>query len=339
MWRRKRRNQGVPRVSLTVDVGSDSIRIGPHFEVSFQRTLRIPDDGGSYPLPPGLGRLPVHRVDQYRETVPELWRELGGVFIPLHTREALWLSFQVPEWRACAVQVGAGRINAVSAGPWDPALSDDPDQPDYIVCPDQHWLDGFNSGSGFIRQFVATPLGRAYTVEEQVSGKAEFGGIQIRVLEPKPGRFPDSPPVCERRIDDADAVYCLSCEDSSMGLGAGGRMVQKIYPDPHGIETWDPSRSGEVHVHLADPATYERVTGRPAPPSPVDADLYTRYGMPWFELDDDHLGDVTPSKTLAGVSSVGEIDQQKGALGVDETPVGVPEGQIVNLDSATDTQV
>jgi len=33
---------------LSVRVQDDAIRIGPHFRVSFQRTLRIPDDGGLY---------------------------------------------------------------------------------------------------------------------------------------------------------------------------------------------------------------------------------------------------------------------------------------------------
>ena len=27
--------------------------------IDFQRTLRIPDDGKDYPLPPGLGRFPI----------------------------------------------------------------------------------------------------------------------------------------------------------------------------------------------------------------------------------------------------------------------------------------
>jgi hypothetical protein len=33
--------------------------------IDFQRTLRIPDDDGEYPLPAGLGRFPVNHVDDY----------------------------------------------------------------------------------------------------------------------------------------------------------------------------------------------------------------------------------------------------------------------------------
>lgn len=40
---------------LDVIIEEYAIRIGQRFAVSFHRTLRIPDDGRTYPLPPGLG--------------------------------------------------------------------------------------------------------------------------------------------------------------------------------------------------------------------------------------------------------------------------------------------
>ena len=39
-------------------------------EIDFQRTLRIPDDGDTYPLPPGLGRFPLRHVDDHAANVP-----------------------------------------------------------------------------------------------------------------------------------------------------------------------------------------------------------------------------------------------------------------------------
>jgi hypothetical protein len=33
--------------------------------IGFKRTLRIPDDGKDYPLPPGLGRFPMKHVDDF----------------------------------------------------------------------------------------------------------------------------------------------------------------------------------------------------------------------------------------------------------------------------------
>ena len=43
---------------LNVTVVNDNLVFGEShgFALNFQRTLRIPDDGRSYPLPPGLGR-------------------------------------------------------------------------------------------------------------------------------------------------------------------------------------------------------------------------------------------------------------------------------------------
>src|SRR4051794_11692270 len=37
--------------SLPVRIQQDEIRVGRHFAVDFQRTLRLPDDGNDYPLP------------------------------------------------------------------------------------------------------------------------------------------------------------------------------------------------------------------------------------------------------------------------------------------------
>ena len=62
-------------------------------QISFQRTLRIPDDNQPYPLPAGLGRFPLHHVDDYYQRLPASWEQHGGVFLPLYQSEALWLDF------------------------------------------------------------------------------------------------------------------------------------------------------------------------------------------------------------------------------------------------------
>ena len=38
--------------------------------IQFQRTLRLPDDGNMYPLPPGLGAFPVKHVDDFSTKIP-----------------------------------------------------------------------------------------------------------------------------------------------------------------------------------------------------------------------------------------------------------------------------
>src|SRR5689334_24175096 len=75
---------------------------GPGVRVTFQRTLRIPDDGRTYPLPPGLGAFPLRLVRDYAARVPAGWAARGGVFLPMYQREAMWLSFGgAPHARTC----------------------------------------------------------------------------------------------------------------------------------------------------------------------------------------------------------------------------------------------
>ena len=130
--------------------------------IGFQRTLRIPDDGREYPLPPGLGHFPVLPVSHFADRVPDDWRRHGGVFIPMHQREALWINFSVADpWARSAVKVGIGKVNAATGEPWTDRLqqaSGDRKQ-DYLVLPDQPWLDGINVDKDRIRQFSGRQAG------------------------------------------------------------------------------------------------------------------------------------------------------------------------------------
>jgi len=250
-----------------------------------------------------------------------------------------------------------GKANAVSGRPWSerqegtagsvkrPVGAEGrlgrPAGQDYIVCPDQPWLDGINAGDGFIRQFVAMPRGMGYTVEGQVTGREEFGGIQIMVFEPKPGRFPDRAP---REFDrfgrgagpwPSTGIVCECCCSSAApagaerGFAAGGRMRQEIFPDAHGIDTWDEAQAGWLYVHIVNSMAYREITGEEPPETPISARTYTEHGPPWFDLGDEGKGDVAASKTLAGVKSVKEMDAEKGfGTQQDDGTVEVKAGQV-----------
>ena len=123
--------------------------------VDFQRTLRIPDDNREYPLPPGLGRFPLQQVDDYADGAPQSWQKHGGVFLPMYQAEAMWISFEASY--PMAVKVAAGKVNALTGDEWKNEISRNPQ--DYLVVPDQPWLDGFCVQEGMVRQFVAMPLG------------------------------------------------------------------------------------------------------------------------------------------------------------------------------------
>jgi hypothetical protein len=101
----------------------------------------------------------------------------------MYQREAMWIKFNGQPHNPKALKVAIGKVNAISGKTWDQSLKKDVE--DYCVIPDQPWLDGINAGNGHIKQFVAMPLGSGYTVEGQVTGKEEFGGIQLIVYENK----------------------------------------------------------------------------------------------------------------------------------------------------------
>ena len=176
--------------------------------ITFHRTVRIPDDGKVYPLPPSLGQFPVHKVDDYLDKVPDSWKQTGGVFIPMYQREAMWMEFTLKNKRAPkAVKVAVGKVNAVTGDSWTNDLSKVGKKQDYVVVPQQSWLDGINSGEGRIRQFVAMPLGSGYSVEAQVTGKEEFGGLQIMVVDAKQEHRPN-------RVETVPEIQDLSTPPS-----------------------------------------------------------------------------------------------------------------------------
>jgi len=336
------------------------------FTVTFKRTLRVPESGNTYALPPDMGNFPVKRVEDYKDKVPAKWLEHGGVFLPMWQREAMWMSFSCSR-RPFACKVAAGKVNAISGKTWKKELapaneegSNDPRQ-DYCVAPTQRWIDGFNTGSGAIKQFVAMPLGQGYTVEGQVTGKEEFGGIQIMAVPPKDGLLMPKPrpqqvimrakpassfgleslggPMIGASLNSAGSSYSASVgttpigdsymEFSSsdavmrsaiptaaeMGLAAGGSIEQKIYPDPHGLDTWDEKASGRLFVHIVNSEMYEQITGEKPPKSPVTAATYASYGYPWFKVWDAEFGDVSASDTLSGVKTISQKDKEHGFTG------------------------
>ena len=177
------------------------------------------------------------------------------------TREVVNLALRTAPGASATV----GGVNAVSGEPWEARLSDAPQN--YLVCPNQPWLDGVNAGEGFVRQFVALPLGSGATVEGRLTGREEVGGIQIRVYEPKPGVFPDEPP------PPAEELPVGRLRTPGLGLGAGGQIRQKLYPDPHGLDVWDPDNSATVLVQLLNSEQYRAVTGHDPPPPPSQRKL------------------------------------------------------------------
>jgi hypothetical protein len=297
------------------------VQLGPRVTVSFHRTLRVPEDGGSYPLPPSFGRLQLYACADYKGSFPESWNQSGSFFIPLYQREALWLGFDGESWHPTALVIGADGVNVITGQPWDAPLAGVPQN--YVVVPDQPWLDGIRTRVGLVRQFVAMPLGGGFTLTEQVGRRSAHNGIQLRVHEAKPGRFPDEAPMCS----DLGAPLMMRSPSYAMGIGAGGTITQKIYPDTYGFGTWERDGTSSAQIYLINSEQFSSITGEGPPPSTISAADYTKSGFPWFELWDAERGDLGSQSVLEDVKSIGTVAASKG-LSRQEPAIHVPKNQI-----------
>ncbi|KAK1984817.1 integral membrane protein [Colletotrichum cereale] len=179
---------------LTVRLGDDiCVSHGGNVDVltiRLNRTIRVPDNRDTNDLPPSMGTFPLFKVRDYARRMPEDMAKKGGIFFPMYQREAMWISFS--SRAPFAIKLYVGGVNAVSGFPMTEndktrekrlkMLSSGHQLQDYIVLPEQNWLDGIVSEDGKIRQFVAQPKGSGFSVEAQVTGDEKVGGIQIELI-------------------------------------------------------------------------------------------------------------------------------------------------------------
>jgi hypothetical protein len=277
--------------------------------IDFQRTLRIPDDAGTYPLPPGLGRFPLRHVDDFKGRIPEQWVTQGGVMLPMYQAEAMWLNFSSPGGYPFAVRVATGKIDAVTGDGWVDGLRRAPQN--YLSIPEQPWLDGYCVEKGVIRQFVAMPLGAGYTVEEQLTGKAEHGGLQLAVYPLKAEVWRR---MQRRRVELEGSIVAEACyafRETAMGLAPGGRMRQEIYEDQFQLSDWDLSQQSRCFVHIANSMLWRQITEENPPTVPPTAEAYTRARLPWFEWYNEAPA-VSGSEKLDRAKSVSQLGKAKG---------------------------
>ena len=274
--------------------------------IEFQRTLRIPDDGRAYPLPAGLGRFPLRHLDDFASRLPQETVRRGGVVMPIHQAEALWIKFsdRFDSPYPCAIKIATGKVCAVSGEPWTESLTRDPQN--YVVVPGQPRLDGYCVEERTIRQFVAMPLGSGHTTEERLTGEGLHGGLQIAVYPMKretyetlrlPGPFDG---VCERRADYRP-----------MGLALGGRVSQEIYRDAFGLDAWDQASGNRCFVTMANSTQWMAITGEQPPTRPPTARQYAEAELPWFLHYDRDREALDGAERLAALGSVPEPAQEE----------------------------
>ncbi|KAK9415071.1 putative Ubiquitin-like domain-containing protein [Seiridium unicorne] len=141
-------------------------RVPAELRVSFMRTVRVPDNATQSKLPPGLAPVPE--------------------------KESLWVNFEAT--KPFAIKIYAGGVNAISGEHMNEDLDtkfrrlkkyfEGKSIQDYLIVPDQLWLDGIATSPEVVRQFVAMPTGPGYSVEAQMTGQEVVGGLQFDTTPP-----------------------------------------------------------------------------------------------------------------------------------------------------------
>ncbi|KAA6185286.1 hypothetical protein F2Q65_09305 [Thiohalocapsa marina] len=215
-----------------------------------------------------------------------------------------------------AIKVATGKINAISGLPWQMELCSDPQ--DYLVVPNQPWFDGYNVAKGLVRQFVATPFGSGHSVEQQLTGAVEHGGLQIAVYPMKADVYA----AYREQYLRKGKLRSMAAVTEEMELSVGGLIRQDIYQDPFGIDAWDQGQVQRCFVHLLNSEQYQAVTGERSPRAPFRAQDYAKAGLPWFHYysDDPVIGGAA---ALAKVQSVAAVTAtQTGKPMPDNAPLG-----------------
>jgi hypothetical protein len=172
-------NTDTDKFKPTLKVNNNKISIDD-LNITFKRTIKVPDDGKKYNLPPGLGDY-------------DLIHENDKIFMPMYQMEAMWINFD--SFKNYAVKVMVGNVNAISGEKQDERKLKNPPQ-NYLTIPQQYWLDGIKVKDGssdyygsvnLVRQFVATPYKDDMAIESQLlkEGKIDDikGGLQFEIFK------------------------------------------------------------------------------------------------------------------------------------------------------------
>jgi hypothetical protein len=242
--------------------------------IVFQRTLRLPDDSRRYPVPPGLGRFPLERVENHEGSVPEEWRG-DGVFFPMYQSEALWVIFV--GWYPFAIKVTVGGLNAVTGRRqhderlWRPR--------DYVVFPRKPWMEWFCVGNGRARQFVAMPLGGDRRSAGNEEGGNPAGDIRITAHPMRAECYQEYKRRRSALLSEGDGVQSI-WSGSSFGKGLFPRGAE--HGNDFGYGSWELTEYSGCTAYPVNSVDFLSITGElPRSRPPTEAE-YSEAGLPWL---------------------------------------------------------
>ena len=163
-------------------------------------------------------------------------------------------------------------------------------------------------GEGFDSAVCGDAAGNGYTAEEQLTGEAEHGGLQIAVYPMKRSIYEKLP--LDKNMSRVE--YYVLREEPRMGLAPGGLMRQEIYEDEYGIDAWDTSAGSRCFVHIVNSVQLLHLTGCQPPSKPPTAQDYTNAKLPWYDYYGGDLKALEGAKKLAELDSVASVKLKKG---------------------------
>ena len=211
------------------DLTKDGIRVqhpkGWHkLDITFKQTIRVPDNTHVSQLPPALGDFPLIKTHDVAQRLPLDIVSKGGLLMPMYQKEAMWIDFSADH--PFLIKIYAGGVNVISG---ESAKENKATTirrqnlraqgkgiQDYLVVPDQRWLDGIASAPGVVNQFVATSMGSGYSIESQVAGKDYIGGLQFEIT-PAMASQPPPPRACITLQRDPQDSRFLLCRGPAAG--------------------------------------------------------------------------------------------------------------------------
>ncbi|KAF4985862.1 hypothetical protein FDECE_16263 [Fusarium decemcellulare] len=192
-----------------IEMGQGMIKVDD-LEITFYRTVRVPDDTEPYDHPVNQGsfglldEFKLYKVSDYVKKLQPIMARKGGFFFGMYQCEALWIKFNCDKnaGKRYAIKIYAGDINVISGeSAVETAatvqrrrdlLKEGKSIQDYITVPGQFCLDGAAVEPGKVRRFTAVPYGPDHLtqIKEEVAMtnlQFEITRINMPPYQEKPG--------------------------------------------------------------------------------------------------------------------------------------------------------
>lgn len=281
-----------------------------HATVEFNRTLRIPNDGQDYLLPPRTDNFELRSAEDNASTATS-WKAKSGAKIPMYQSEALQIAFKGDY--PIAIKVGITGINAIDGSSWVEGFQPTKSiraypqrtvliNQNYIIISKQHHLSYFCDDNGLPAQLVAAPIGLDETTNEQIDGSITGRKLLIEafplgsnkweeILEKrcahkekieKYGEFTSMYKSNEEYELDIERLFTNPNPEHYVERGRG-KMRQIQWLDPYESSNWNVGSSSSYWIKICNTLEWEQMTTEKPTHAPFSAKDYANVGLPWFK--------------------------------------------------------